>query len=429
MAKNTHAYEPARTLKEVMRVFDPNRTVDPRSSFYVRRPDLGLRKLSFKLGDSESPLYAFLCGHRGSGKTTELKRLLATQEISERYQTVYLTATTFGDDPVYLTHDALLLEIGFALAEQGKGRRLGKDFGEELHQWGQEIVKTYFHDEAVEAAVGAKASAWLAFFKAQLKARREWKTKQRQILEPKVQDLVGIVNRLGQALENEVGKRLLVVVDDLEKGESEAHKEMHTRIFQEHYEILTQPRFSIVYTIPVYFRALPERRVPSSQLFAFPALRLYKKEEEYRARPPLSRDLEGYQVMRSFVMQRLAEPEAMLSDTLLEELLLIGGGIFRETARAVSDATLLAHLRGAERIEQGDVEQTFHGIKKEYQPLIRGAEIGILKEVLDSSGGWVPLVEPHLQSHAVVEYENDELWLDLRYVLKEYVRQLAEKNE
>lgn len=234
---------------------------------------------------------------------------------------------------------------------------------------------------------------------------------------------------MAQELKNKVGKDLLVVMDDLEKGQSDAHKAMHRRIFQESYDTLVQPRFSIVYTIPVYFRALPGRRVPDDQLFSFPAMRLYRREEKHRSKPPLSPDVPGYRVMRQFIEQRLATPRDLIERNALEELILIGGGLFRETARAVSEAAFMAEQRGSERIEEEDARRVFHEIKKVYQPSIRGSAIQILKAVVDSQQGWVTEVEPFLQSGAVVEYENDDLWLDLRYVLKSYVQQLAESNE
>ncbi len=418
-------FQPVETLSELWTAFEPNRAVDPRSKYYIPRTDVGLQRLSYQLERAEGQLHAFLCGHRGSGKTTELRRLLAEPKITDRYLPVYLTTTTFGDESVDLTHDALMVEIGLALSEQGKAHGMEPELRKELDRWGLDIVKTYLHDQAFEAEAGAKANAWIAFFKAQLKARREWKTEEKQKLEPKIQDLVDIVNRMGQDLRNRVEKDLLVVVDDLEKGQSDAHKEMHQRIFQESYETLIQPRFSIVYTIPVYFRALPGRRIPDDQLFSFPAMRLYRRKEKSRPKPPLSRDLPGYQVMRQFIEQRLADPRNLLDEDSVEELILIGGGLFRETARAVNEAAFQADLRGATRIEKQDVEQVFHEVKKGYQPLIRGTAVKILKAVLDSEQGWVPDVEPYLQSHAVVEYENHELWLDLRYVLKDYVRRLA----
>ena len=44
--------------------------------------------------------------------------------------------------------------------------------------------------------IGAKASLWFTYFKAQLSSRREWKHQQKLLLEPKVQDLIDILNRM-----------------------------------------------------------------------------------------------------------------------------------------------------------------------------------------------------------------------------------------
>jgi len=64
-----------------------------------------------------------LCGHRGSGKTTELHKLRRDASICETYLPVFLTAQDFGAETVHLTHDALLVEIGLKL-----GKRLAPDF-------------------------------------------------------------------------------------------------------------------------------------------------------------------------------------------------------------------------------------------------------------------------------------------------------------
>jgi hypothetical protein len=113
---------------------------------------------------------------------------------------------------------------------------------------------------------------------------------------------------------------------------------------------------------------------------------------------------------------------------VLDELLLIGGGLFRETARAIYDAADFAVDRGAGRIEPQDVQEVYNHVRKDYQPMIRGDAIEVLNSVLESEQGWVPGVEPYLQSRAVVEYENAELWLDVRYPLKPYVRELAQRR-
>ncbi len=415
---------PATNLKEVRINFDPTRAVDPDSEYYIPRTDPQLGMLSFELEGAHSPIHAFLCGHRGSGKTTELKRLCMDPKIITKYFPIFLTTQEFGIEAVHLTHDAVLVEIGLELKKEGKAIGLDPKLGKELENWGKEIVKTFLHNEKVEAEVGAKAGAWSAYFKAQLGTRREWKREEKQILEPRVQDLIGILNRMAMDLKNKTGKQLLVVVDDLEKGESGAHKEMHKRLFQENYDTLVKPRFSIIYTLPIYYRAMPESRIPLDEVYAFSAIRLYSREDKNEDSPPMDKDGEGYILMRRFIEKRLASPKSIFAEGVQDELLRIGGGLFRETARAIRESAYFALSRGGSRIGIEEVENVYNQVKKEYQPIIRGEAVRILKNVLESEEGWVPGVEPYLQSRAVVAYENGDLWIDVRHVLKPYVRKL-----
>lgn len=124
--------KPAKNLEEVWVIFDPTLTLDPRTEYYVKRTDPELQKLFFDLKNSNNHVHAFLCGHRGSGKTTELNRLCLDQEINDKYNTVYLTAHRFGSETVHLTHDVVLLEMGLTLAEHGKDYGMPSSHEKEL---------------------------------------------------------------------------------------------------------------------------------------------------------------------------------------------------------------------------------------------------------------------------------------------------------
>lgn len=196
------------------------------------------------------------------------------------------------------------------------------------------------------------------------------------------------------------------------------------RLFQEHYDTLVQPAFSIVYTLPIYFRAMQGSRIPYDQLYAFSAIRLYDHGHQKEETPELQTEDDGYKLVRSFVEKRIVNLDNIFADdAVFNELLLIGGGLFRETARVIKDAAYFAMLRDADHIEMDDAKKVFSQVKKEYQPMVRGEAIPILKEVA-KTGMWVDGVEPFLQSRAVVEYENGELWIDIRYVLKKYIGEL-----
>lgn len=420
---------PATNLDQVYDCFDPILSVDPTSEFYIPRNDQELHKLCFQLKRSKTPLKAFLCGHRGSGKTTELQKLCLDTEIGEKYLPVFLTAQDFGAETVNLTHDALLIEIGLSLVKLGKEHNLQSAYEKDLDTWGQDVVETFLKKESIKTEAGAKGSVWLLYFKALLGTQRDWSREEKQILEPKIEDLLTILNNMTQELKNHTGKNLLVIVDDLEKGESDAHKAMHSRLFQENYDTLVRPRFSIIYTIPIYFRALAGSRVPNDQIYAFSAIHIYGRKEKKSITPTLDQNNADYRIMRTFIENRIENPATLFAENTLDELIRIGGGLFRETSRAIQAAAYQALTRNAATVQMADVVEVFNDIKKDFQPLIRGEAINTLRAVYDSDQGWIEGIESFLQARAVVEYENGDLWLDLRHVLKPYILELTAKDD
>ncbi|TAL17599.1 hypothetical protein EPN96_04580 [bacterium] len=420
---------PAKDIGEVYDNFDQALPVDPSSEQYIPRDDPQLRRLVLDLIRAKTSLHAFLCGHRGSGKTTELRKLCKIKEIGENYIPVFLTAQNFGTESVNLTHDALLVEIGRSMAEAGKEYGVTGSYEKELVDWGREIISKLVKSESLKAEAGAKANWWPFYFKVVGSTSKDRTQEEKQILAPKIEDLINILDRMAQDIRNKTGKRILVIVDDLEKGESDAEKDMHNRLFQENYDSLVRPALSIVYTLPIYFRAMPGSRVPLGEIYAFSAIHIYSRAEKRKTTPQPDRDNRDYGIMKNFIEKRVHSPNALFEEKTIDELILIGGGLFRETARAVRLAAGEALARKGDKITFKDVEYAFNSIKKDYQPMIRGEDVNILRKVYDSEEGWVAGVEPFLQARAVVEYENGDLWLDLRYVLKDYVLKLSDAEK
>lgn len=177
--------------------------------------------------------------------------------------------------------------------------------------------------------------------------------------------------------------------------------------------------------MPVYFRGLTTKRVEDGRIYSFSSIRLFDYEDKSQSRPALAKDSDGYQLIGDIVKQRVVDVDKLFARGQLDELIRIGGGLLRETARGIREATYHAMVREAEQIEKQDVDYVFNKVKKDFQPQIRGEVIPLLKTVAQCDSGWVDGVEPYLQSGAVVEYENGNIWLDVRYPLKAYVLGLA----
>ena len=414
----------ANNLEALWYNFDTTKVISPDSPMYVKRIENCLRKLAFDLRMNQDYFHGFLCGHIGSGKTTELLRLKEDAKLNEKYLPIYLSISELHVDRVHLTHDALMVEMANAILEQTDESQLNRDFAKRVEKWGLRVTNTMIDNQKVLNEIGAKPSLWLAYFKSQLASRVEWNQQQKQTHEPKVLDLIEIVNQMATDFHNKTKKHLLVMVDDLEKGESDADKKMHHRIFNEQYNTLIQPQMNIIYTMPVYFRGLTTKRVEDGRIYSFSSIRLFDFESKSQTRPTLAKDSEGYALISDIVKHRVADVDKLFARGQLDELIRIGGGLLRETARGIREATYHAITRESAQIEKEDVDYVFNKIKKDFQPQIRGKTIDLLKAAAQCDTGWIEGIEPYLQSGAVVEYENGNIWLDVRYPLKSYVLNL-----
>ncbi|MEK7397544.1 MAG: ATP-binding protein, partial [Candidatus Poribacteria bacterium] len=79
----------AKNLDDIYTIFDPSQPLPGVSEYYVKRKYNPLEEIkrNLLLNNIHPPKYLF-AGHRGSGKSTELNRLMAYPEIQEKYFTV-----------------------------------------------------------------------------------------------------------------------------------------------------------------------------------------------------------------------------------------------------------------------------------------------------------------------------------------------------
>ena len=116
----------AKDLDQAYINFDPAQPLPGVSPFYVQRKRNPLDKIKRALLRSSPLSQKFLfSGHRGSGKSTELNRLMAYPEIQEKYFIVHYSVRDVLD-PAGLEYTDLLLSIGAQIfieaREKGKLR-------------------------------------------------------------------------------------------------------------------------------------------------------------------------------------------------------------------------------------------------------------------------------------------------------------------
>ena len=90
--------EIAKDLRKAHTNFDPMRPLSGDSKFYVDRKNNPLVEMKWSLlNDNPVPQKILFSGHRGSGKSTELRKLTADGEIKEKYFVVHYSINDILD--------------------------------------------------------------------------------------------------------------------------------------------------------------------------------------------------------------------------------------------------------------------------------------------------------------------------------------------
>ena len=221
------------------------------------------------------PFRAFLMGHPGVGKSTEITRLLA--RVEDQYVGVRLSAASELNPASFKVFYVLLLMLA-RLPERANELNaiplegmLPAQLFTDIQQWfGTEQVErtgTRMIGAGVEAGIGMKGdSPWAALLglfasaKAEAKYAAERKTKTVEYRLQRLPDLVGYCNRLidlcDRSLKEKTGKEWLLIVEDLDK--TVVSPAQLRELFTQYGNVFEDLRVNMIFTIPVWLAYSPE---------------------------------------------------------------------------------------------------------------------------------------------------------------------------
>jgi len=397
----------AKNLDQAYTNFEPTRALPGVSEFYVQRPKnpLVVMKRALLREGLHSPKFLF-SGHRGSGKSSELSKLMAYSEIQAKYFVVHYSVRDVLD-PAGLAYTDLLLSIGaqiFIEATDVRKLSLKEGLLKELEKW----IGALDFQESAEDKVGSEIGVDLKILQAKLKTGYTSRIDIRKTIEARLPQFISITNLIIAEVENKTGKKVLVAIDDLDKPDLEVAK----KIFCESQASLTLPNCTIIYTIPIalHYSAEAGQVIPTfTRSYVLPNITITKHED-------FSPDDEGRAVMKEFVEKRMSLEliEGNMDDGALGYAITISGGVFREMARIMGMAADNAIARGGEKIEKEDVEEAESEIRNEFRRMLKSEDYDSLKEIhkireLKGSETCAHL----LHNLSIMEYRNKENWCDV----------------
>jgi len=213
-----------------------------------------------------------------------------------------------------------------------------------------------------------------------------------------------IIDLITIEVELSIGKKVLVVIDDLDKPDLK----IASKIFYEMHPWLIQPKCGIIYTVPIalhYSSDFGQVKSAFTENYVLPNVTINKYED----RKP---NEEGYTIMNKFVQKRMSLD--LIKEDALKHAIAMSGGVFREMARLIRKSADSAVARGDEVIEKSDVEDAENEIRNEFRRMLTTEDYKTLKEIYE----WRELkgsdkCSPLLHNLSIIEYRNKHNWCDV----------------
>lgn len=364
----------AEYLGQVIANFDPMLSLPADSDWYVERPDSPELEMKALLLNTTADSKILFSGHRGSGKTSTLNKLAADPEIRNKFFVVQFSIKdelNIAD----LTYTDLLVAMGARLYKSAEERlKLPNDLKKSLDDWSAEVSRVWSKIDQAEVKVEAGIGAFFAKATGLLRTGFEDKREFRQKFEPRLPQLIDIINRIIRAVEThpQAGNReVLLILEDVDKPDLDAAMDL----FFKKGAILAEPQSKIIFTVPTSLLYSGQYNV-IKQNFGEPyVLPNFKVKEKDGKRDPVC-----WARMREIAERRM-EP-ALMETGALDLAVEMSGGVVRELVRIIQSAASRAVATNANCIRCEHVGQAINKLRMEYSfTLTRQEYIEILKNV------------------------------------------------
>jgi DNA polymerase III delta prime subunit len=405
---------PATTLTDAFNACDPAQPLEAGDQRYVDlSPGRGndgnaVVQCRQRIVRSERPLVQLFAGHRGCGKSTELRCLQSDLE-KENYFVAYIEANTDIDLEDTEPTDILLSLIrGLDSTLRDAKIEVRKKHLEEFTDWFAEVVLEKTTRTEIEAEVRSEAEVsggvplfakLLARFAGWIKTGRESKKLVRQRLDPQLSQLLSradlFVKDARLAVQKAGKKDLILIVDSLDRIALKDLKDgrtSHEVLFIERGNLLNSLGCHMVVTIPLSLLFSPKASnlgaiFPDRHILPMVKIAERGTQTAWKAGRDLLKDL----------LQHRLELDKVFIDKALDELVAASGGHPRYLMTLVRYA-----LDYIERL----VNDFDRSIPHEHWPLL----VRVHEQQTVQNDAHHQLM---LFNLSVLEYQNDERWCDV----------------
>jgi len=414
----------AQSLREAYQAADP-RPLASGDPFFVDLSDARHSRATVDMrqtienssaGDRFSSI--IFTGHRGSGKSTELRRL--QHELSKTCFTLYLDVNEFLDAADVEYTDLFLLLSQRLLEElESSGVALDANLLKAVEDWFKTVTKETEETVKFSAGVSTQVEAGIRFpfiarllakLTADVKAGSSQKVTTRQELDKYFPGLCNVTNLLltsGAEALKKASKpfQILVLVDNLDRIPPKKSEDL----FFLHGTQLQELKCHAVFTVSIdTFYSRQGIGTVFADHYILPNIKLQAGKSDPRPHPA------GVEALQRVIEQRLDTATLLDPPALAGEFIARSGGSVRQLIRLLRQAVLNAQSRDMAAIDMAALEDAALNLQQDFErglapqdfPLLAKTAISKAIEKTEQTMGL-------LRNTAVLEYNGKDVWYDV----------------
>ena len=372
-------------------------------------------------------------GFRGTGKSTELRRLQHLLEESGVYKVLRCDMQDYLNLYTPIDISDFLIAIAGAFSEKLKEPDyLGKDPSHENY-W--ERLSNFFKRTNVELSE-LSVTKDIVGLQANLTQDPSFKKRLQEEMKGHIGALAADVRSYLESCVKKLKEvhgddtQVVLLLDSIEQirgtsvNENEVYASVET-VFQGHADKLRLPYIHVVYTVPPWLKI----RAPG-------VAGLYTNSEHLPCvkvrQPDGTPNLEGVTALENLISKRGDWQRLFGSQAALHRVILDSGGYLRDLLRLLQRCLSQAAGRDLP-IDEETIDMAEHHIRNEYLPIaVKDAEwlsrVAATHRAALIEGGDLGHLSRFFDTHLILCYRNGREWYDVHPLIADHVRELAQQR-
>ncbi len=403
----------ANNLREIFKYFvvtSPLVTKEELDQCFVERPNGPLKHMEQYLCTVPQPAKILFTGHRGSGKSTELNKLV--MNLHDQFFIVKISIRKSLDlydlnyvDVLYTCALKLLQQAYESKIKINKG--LLKHIFEGLHY--DEITEEKVITISKEGDISGNLNLLAVKMEGKLNKEEVTRKIMRREITPRLSELIENINLIIDEIKGKTEKDVLIIIEDTDKTTIDIAQ----KLFFQYGESLLSINSKIIYTYPIALRYSNDfsQIAKTFKVFFLPNLTIFDKYGK--------KDDIGYEKLKEVVSRRINP--SLIKEDALDEIIKLSGGLMIELISIIQGAALDSLANEKNVIDSDAVRNAVNDIRNDYSGMLTKEQYQKLKEINEDKEKKIvndPTICQLLHNLTLLEYRNGEVWADVHPIVK-----------